>query len=470
MLTLSVERLLEITGGEALLGNAEAMINGLAIDSRRVEPGNVFVALPGERTDGHDHLSAAVAAGARALLVARSAGQLGDVLAVASDRDVAVVRVKDPLTAVQALAAHHRDRLFCPVIGVTGSTGKTTTKDFITSVLGQRFRVVATEGNQNNELGVPLTILRAGADTDVLIVEMAMRGKGQIAELARIARPTAGLVTNVGTSHLELLGSQENIARAKGELVAAVGPEGSVFLNGDDAFSGLLAGRTSARVVRYGLAEDNDIRAIDVVTDEESLPTFTLVTDGRAESVSLQVPGRHNVYNALAAAAIALSLELPIEEIVAGLSEARAGDMRMQSFATAAGVHVINDAYNANPTSMRAAIETLSEISSARQRIAVLGDMAELGSLTELAHFRIGEEVARLPIDLLVTIGERARRIADGARAEGMADERIRPCATVDEAVEVLDDVLDAGDVVLVKASRVMGLERVVEGIVNPRV
>lgn len=470
MLTMPLERMCEVTGGELLLGSSDAIVNGLAIDSRRVEPGNVFVALSGEHTDGHEHLDDAISRGARALIVTRSPGQLESALSAAADRDVAVLRVRDSLRAVQALAAYHRSRLFCPVIGVTGSTGKTTTKDFMTAVLGQRFRVVATEGNQNNELGVPLTIMNAGADTDVLIVEMAMRGAGQIAELAAIARPGAGLVTNVGTSHIELLGSQEAIARAKSELVAAVAGDGRVFLNGDDAFSGVLAEESRAQVVYYGLSDAADIRATDVSTDEESRPRFTLTAGDQSREVLLQVPGRHNVYNALAAAAVALYLELPIDEIVQGLTEARSSAMRMQSFVTAGGVHVINDAYNANPTSMRAAIETLAEVSAATHRVAVLGDMAELGSLTELAHFRIGEEVARLPIDALVTVGERARRIADGARAEGMDDERIRPCANVDEATEVLDDILGPGDVVLVKASRVMGLERVVEGIVNPRV
>ncbi|MRR13419.1 UDP-N-acetylmuramoyl-tripeptide--D-alanyl-D-alanine ligase, partial [bacterium] len=212
MLTLAVETMLEVIGGELLVGDPNRMVNGIAIDSRHVEPGNAFVALLGEHSDGHDFLSAAVALGARTLVVTRPAASLHAVMDEAVERGVSIVRVADGLDAIQALALHHRSRLFCPVIGVTGSTGKTTTKDFIVSVLAQRFRVVATEGNQNNDLGVPLTIFRAGADTDVLVVEMAMRGEGQITRLAKMARPTIGLVTNVGTSHIELLGSQEAIA------------------------------------------------------------------------------------------------------------------------------------------------------------------------------------------------------------------------------------------------------------------
>jgi len=470
VLTLPVEMLVSVTGGTLLQGSADTMVNGVFTDSRAIEPGGLFVAFAGEQVDGHDYLDQAIASGARALLVTRSADEMGDVVESATRRNVAIVQVSDVLAAVQALAQHHRERLFCPVIGVTGSTGKTTTKEFLAAVLGTRMKVVSTQGNRNNELGVPLTVMDAGADTDVLIVEMAMRGRGQIAELCRIARPTMGLVTNVGMSHIELLGTQESIADAKAELVEAIREEGVVFLNGDDAFSAALALSSRAPIVTYGLGDSCDVRAVDITVDDQSLASFEIIVGEVTTPVSLAVPGRHNVYNALAAAAIAMRLGLEPDRISEGLAGASAGEMRMQSFTSAGGVHVINDAYNANPTSMRAAIETLAGIASAERRIAVLGDMAELGSLAELAHFRIGEELAGKPVDVLVTVGERASRIADGARAEGMEPDRVRPCATPEEASEVLDDLLEPGDVVLVKASRVMGLERVVEGIVEPRV
>lgn len=470
MLTISVERLIELTGGELVCGEGSGMLNDVAVDSRDVGPGNLFVAFEGERVDGHTYLLEAMARGARGLLVTKSVDQMRPAIELAVQRGVAIVRVPDALAAVQRLAVHHRSRLFCPVIGVTGSTGKTTTKDFIRSVLGVSRRVVATSGNRNNELGVPLTVMEAGADTDVLVVEMAMRGIGQIRDLALIARPTAGLITNIGTSHIELLGTQDAIVQAKGELVASIDAEGVVFLNGDDAFSERLAALTEARVVLYGLAETSDPRAEDIETDSESMPSFDLVMSGTRRRITLRVPGRHNVYNALAAAAVANSLGMSIGQIQEGLEAAESGEMRMQTFLTAGGITVINDAYNANPTSMRAAIETLAGMTAADARVAVLGDMAELGSLAELAHFRIGERVAELPIDSLVTVGERAAHIADGARAAGMSASDIRPCATVEEASEVLDDLMAPGEAVLVKASRVMGLERVVEGLVNPRV
>ena len=471
MLTLTVATLVEVVGGELIVGSESGMVNGVAIDSRQTETGMAFIALPGARVDGHRFIGDAVAAGARAIIVTEAPEMTAEPYAeISRRRDVAIIRVADSVLALQDLASHHRSRLFCPVIGVTGSTGKTTTKDYLTAVLSVSRRVVATMGNQNNELGVPLTVLRAGADTDVLVVEMAMRGEGQIARLCEIARPTAGLVTNVGTSHIEILGTQEAIASAKGELLRAIPAGGKVFLNGDDHLSVSLAANLEADIVLYGLSESADVRAESVRIDDASCATFELVTPYGSREVALAIPGRHNVYNALAAAAVALDLGVALEDIVSGLEAARSGEMRMQTFETAAGIQVINDAYNANPSSMRAAIETLAEIGTTGRRIAVLGDMAELGSLTELAHFKIGEQVAVLGLDVLVTVGEKARRIADAARAGGMDDTDIRPCATVEEAGEVLDDLLEPDDVVLVKASRSMGLERVVEGIVEPRV
>lgn len=468
MLTASVDRIVEIVEGQLLTGERDLMVNDVVIDSRAVSPGCAFVALPGERVDGNDFVAAALAAGAR-LAIVTADGAVDSAIEAAQRRRAAIVRVTDAGRALQALAAWHRSRLHCAVIGVTGSSGKTTTKDFLSSVLGGAMRVVSTEGNRNNEIGVPLTVLKAGSDTDALVVEMGMRGLGQIAELALIARPTMGLVTNVGTSHIELLGSQASIADAKGELVASVPADGAVFLNGDDDYSESLAARASARVTTYGLSDECDVRALCVELDDESRASFELSAPQGVTSIALPVPGRHNVYNALAAAAVGLRLGLSVAQVAQGLAAATFSGMRMETFTTASGIMVINDAYNANPSSMRAAVETLAALRVPGNKIAVLGDMAELGSLAELAHFGIGEQLAHLGIDTLVTVGERAKRIGDGARAEGMDPMRIRPCATADEASEVIDDIAEEGDAVLVKASRVMGLERVVEGIVASR-
>lgn len=470
MLTASVETIMSVCGGSLLMGSTDVIGNGITVDSREAEPGSVYFALPGERVDGHDFLIDVLDAGARVLVVTRPREELVPVLVRASAKGASVLRVEDGLAALQALASWHRGRLHATVIGITGSTGKTTTKDFLTAVLSSSMRVVSTSGNRNNELGLPLTIFGAGSDTDALVVEMGMRGLGQIARLAEIARPDFGLVTNVGTSHLEILGTQDAVATAKGELIRALPREGAAFLNGDDSYSDALALDSAAPVTTYGLSERCTVRAVDIVLDEMSRPSFTLQTPVGEVVVTLAISGRHNVYNALAAAAVGLRMAVPLERIGEALGSAAVTDMRMQTFTTASGVMVVNDAYNANPSSMRAALEALSSMRVPGRRIAVVGDMAELGSLSELAHFQIGETVAQLGVDCLVTVGDRARRIADGARAEGMSSDAVRACVTADEASEVLDDLLEAGDVVLVKASRVMGLERVVEGIVTPRV
>jgi UDP-N-acetylmuramoyl-tripeptide--D-alanyl-D-alanine ligase len=354
------------------------------------------------------------------------------------------------------------------VVAITGSTGKTSTKDFVAAAMKVGRAVVATRGNRNNELGVPLTLLKADNGTDVLIVEMGMRGGGEIAALCDMARPTHGVVTNIGQTHMETLGSQDAIARAKGELVARIPADGRVFLNGDDHWSRALEARASAPVTWYGLSEGVDVRATDIEVDEAGRPTLTLVTAEGSARTTLPVPGRHNAYNAAAAAAVALALGATLDEVAAGLAHALTSDMRMQVFTTAGGVVVVNDAYNASPTSMRAALATLADMATKGRRIAVLGDMAELGSLTELAHFSLGEVVARSGVDVLVTIGERARRIADGAMAAGMELASVRPCTSIEEASEVLDDLVATDDVVLVKASRCMELERIVEGILTP--
>lgn len=470
MLTLSVELLVDVTGGRLLEGPEDTVVNGCAIDSRAVEPGAVFVAFAGSRTDGHRFVADALQRGARAVIVTRDDDEVRAAFAGHAKQETALVLVDDPYEALEALASWRRSRLHCHVLGITGSTGKTTTKDFVRSVLATQMNVVATSGNRNNELGVPLTVMEADPETEVLVVEMAMRAPGQIEHLCNIARPTAGLVTNVGVSHLEALGSQEAIASAKSELVRAVPAEGMVFVNGDDAWSKAMTEISSAPVMRYGLGPNVDVTARDISVTENGRPSFVLVTpEGEAE-VTLPVPGRHNVYNALAAASVGRYMEVPLASIAEGLEEAHFSKWRMETFVSASGVTVINDAYNANPTSMRAAIGALEDVPTSGKRIAVLGDMAELGSLTELAHFELGEEIARSSIDVLLSVGELGRRIADGARAAGMLEERVRPCIDAAEASQVLDDLVEAGDTVLVKASRVMGLEKVVEGMTGQSV
>jgi UDP-N-acetylmuramoyl-tripeptide--D-alanyl-D-alanine ligase len=470
MLAVTADKLAHAVGGRLVSGSSAVRVTGIAIDSRTVQPGDAFVALPGDHHDGHEFVQDVLSRGASAVLITRPLAEVEGLCEAAMSVGAAVVEADDALIAVQELASWQRDRLAAIVVGVTGSTGKTTTKDMLTSVLRLRRRTVATTGNRNNELGAPLTILEADADTEVLVVEMAMRGLGQIARLADITRPAIGLVTNVGQSHIEVVGSEDAIAEAKGELVAAIPPGGLVVLNADDARSSELAARAQASVRRYGLGPEADVRAENVTLDEMSHPSFDLVVGGGRVAVTLPLPGRHNVYNALAAAAVALELGIGLDTVAEGLSAATVTDMRMQTFVTASGTTVVNDAYNANPSSMRAAIDTLAAMTADGRRIAVLGDMAELGSYTDLAHFRIGEYVASSGVEALVTVGERATRIAEGARAAGMPATSIDAFASVDAAGDSLSSAVRSGDVVLVKASRVMGLERLVDGLVSPGV
>ncbi len=470
MLTLSAGRMAEVTHGEIVWGLPDVMVNGVAVDSREVVSGCAFVAIGGARVDGHAFVTDALRAGARALIVTRWDDEMRESVEEARRRDAVAIRVDDAVQAVSTLARYHRSRLSCPVVGITGSTGKTTTKDFLEAALSTRMRVTATAGNRNNELGVPLTVLEAGTETDVLIVEMGTRGEGQIDALCSIAMPTLGLVTNIGQTHMEVLGTQEAILHAKGELVRCISAEGRVFLNGDDVWSRRLATQTIAPVTYYGLEKGNGVRAVDISVGDDGRPTLTLAAGRRRATLTLPVPGRHNAYNAAAAAAVALHLGEPIKEVAAGIAAAGVTEWRMQVFSVASGVTVINDAYNASPASMRAALDALRDMRAEGRKVAVLGDMAELGSLAELAHFRIGEDVGRGGIDVLVTVGGLAGRFADGARAAGMDPDSVRPCATTQEVSEVLDDLLEPGDIVLVKASRCVGLESVVEGIVQPRV
>jgi UDP-N-acetylmuramoyl-tripeptide--D-alanyl-D-alanine ligase len=466
MVTMSAARLAELTEGTVVRGTADVVFSGVEIDSRAVTPGMAFFALPGERTDGHAWVAAATRAGARVAVVSRFDDE---VAAALPSTPVTVVLVEDVAVSLRTLARIHRETLRCPVVGITGSTGKTSTKDFLVAALEPGRHVTATRGNRNNELGVPLTVLESGHRTDVLVVEMGMRAEGEITALCEMARPTLGVVTNIGQTHMELLGSQDAIVRAKGELVACVPSSGRVFLNGDDAWSRELEASVHAPVTWYGLLDGADVRATDIETDEMGRPTLTLSAAGESVRFSLPVPGRHHAYTAAAAAAVALHLGADLNTVAEGLAQVVPTGMRMQMFTAANGVTIINDAYNANPTSMRAAVVALSDMRSGA-RIAVLGDMGELGSLSELAHFRLGEAVAASGIERLVTVGERAHRIAAGAIARGMAPDAVRPCTTVEEASEVLDDLLHSGDVVLVKASRSMGLERIVEGILEPHV
>ena len=469
------------------------IVTGMTWDSRTAKPGDLYVALPGERVDGHDFAAAAVASGAAAVLASRE-------IEVAAP----VVVVDDTARALTDLAAYWRGRLKGTVVGLTGSTGKTTTKGLVRDVLSAAGSVVATKANQNNELGVPATLLAADEDTDFVVVEMGMRGMGQIAQLCEIAKPDWGLVTNVGESHIELLGSRENIARAKGELFAALPEDGIAFVNAADEFAGELyrfAGLedrgvktvffnepqnaslgtvpNEAKTLHWGLSpmkRSAAVYASGIVLDAEGRPSFTMhatqfdehgkpQADGSCECL-LDLRGVHNVSNACSAAAVGLAAGLTLAQCCAVLAQSQPEKGRQRIIRTQAGVTIVDDAYNANPDSMRASLATFAALDVPGRHIAVLGDMGELGVFARECHERVGAWAGQANLDLLICVGQLAEHIALAALDAGMRETQVRHVQTVEAALADLRQQVAPGDAVLVKASHFMEFNRIVEGLV----
>ena len=450
-------------------------------DSREVTPGACYVALPGERHDGHDFIASAVADGATVIL----ASHRPDEAACAAVRaaGAALLEVPDTNAAFTDLARGWRGHLTGRVIALTGSVGKTTTKNLTRDVLSASFSVVATKANQNNELGVPRTLLAADADTEMVVVEMGMRGAGQLTGLCSFVRPDWGLVTNVGESHIELLGSRDNIARANGELLTALPADGIAFVHAADDYTPFLwrEAAPAARRVSFDGSGSFDaaartgaaVWAEDVDLDEGGHPTFTLCAAGFAGgeeervACTLGLLGLHNVSNATSAAAVARAAGMPLPEIAAALGAATAESGRQDVRRAAGGWLVIDDAYNASPDSMHAALATFDALPVEGRRFAVLGDMGELGDFAREAHERVGSFVAASRTDALVCIGNLARHIAEGARAAGFAADAIVEFPERDEALAYLQDTIAPGDAVLVKASHSMELDALAKGLLN---
>jgi len=454
---LTLEEVLKATGGHlASPGPSSLTISGVSTDTRTLRPGDLFVPLRGPRTDGHNFIRDAFANGAAASLVTHAVQGLpsGGV----------TIHVRDLLQALAGLAAHYRSTLGVRVVGVTGSVGKTTTTAMCAAVLATQYRVARTKDEWNAEIGVPLTLLGLDRAHQVAIVEMAMRGLGQISELVAIARPEIGVLTNIAESHLELLGSIDNVARAKGELIEGLPASGTAVLNADDPRVIALAARSKARVVTYGIDAAADVRGTSVEFTTSGM-RFTITSPDARISATLPVFGLHNVRNALAAASVGMAMGVKMDALRDALAHHHPPKMRLQPV-EASGILIINDAYNASPTSMQAAFEVLSEVSRGRRRVAVLGEMKELGPSSGMMHFDVGAAVADFA-DILVTVGGGdAVEIANGA-AGAMASERVHTVPSTFRAIDLLRELLRPGDVVLVKGSRAMEMERVVAGIVE---
>ncbi|MBF6439183.1 UDP-N-acetylmuramoyl-tripeptide--D-alanyl-D-alanine ligase [Nocardia cyriacigeorgica] len=485
MIEMTLRDIADVVGGTLHdVADPEVTVTGsVEFDSRRIGPGDVFLALPGERADGHDYAAAAVEAGAVAVLAARPVGVPAIVVApspgtlpansavVAGDTDGSGAAV---LAALAKLARASVERLVAAgsltVVGVTGSSGKTSTKDLLAAVLAPLGPVVAPPGSFNNELGHPWTALRADETTRFLVLELSARGVGHIAALTEIAPPNIGVVLNVGTAHLGEFGSRAAIAKAKGELVEALPSTGLAVLNADDSQVAAMTARTEARVVMVGQAERADIRATDVVLDDAARARFTVHTPAGSAQVRLSVHGEHQVGNALSAVAVALECGADLDTIVAALAGARAASARrMDVRTTSEGLTVVNDSYNANPDSVRAALKALVTMSKAgdtpRRSWAVLGEMAELGAESVIEHDAIGRLAVRLDVDRLVVVGtgRPSRAMHQGAVMEGSWGEESVLVPDIGAAIALLDDAVEPGDVVLVKASQSVGLWAVAE-------
>jgi len=450
--------------GELAAGSADARVLSAAIDSRAVDAGALFFALPGERVDGHEFVAQAVTAGASGAVVSttRPRDSFGDL-----PEAFGLIMVDDPARALARLAGWHRRLMKASVVGVTGSAGKTTTKDMIAAVLAESFSVLATEGNMNNEIGLPLTLLRLQPGHDVAVLEMAMRAPGEIAALAETARPDVGVVTNVGYAHIGLLGSQSAIADAKAELVRALPAHGFAVLNGEDPRVRAIERFAPGRSLLYGLSPECSVRAVDVALSEDDT-SFAVALDGQAVPdvrFTVPVPGRHNVLNGLAALAVGWRLGIEPEAMARGLASFRPSAMRMHFVQAPRGFTVIDDTYNANPASVRCAIDAALQHAGQRRVIAILGDMLELGDSAAAGHAELGEYAASAGVSGLVTVGSLAALAAQGAVRAGLDPRRCRACDDNVSAARAATEMADADDVILVKGSRGMRMEQIVSAL-----
>jgi UDP-N-acetylmuramoyl-tripeptide--D-alanyl-D-alanine ligase len=466
MIPMTLEAVAAAVGGRLTAGtDPKAVVTGgVVTDTRRLHAGDLFVAIVGERIDAHDLVGEAVQAGAVAALVTREV----------AGPAVLVDAVEPALSRLARAVTDALDELV--VVGVTGSAGKTSTKDLLADVLLPLGEVVAPEGSFNNEIGLPVTALRCTPATRVLVAEMGARGVGHIAALCASTPPDVGLVLNVGSAHLGEFGSQAAIAQAKGELVEALRPGGTAVLNADDPLVAGMAGRAAdgVRVWRFGESDAADVRALDVTVDDAGRAAFRLVLGAGAlpedtARVQLQLLGAHQVSNALAAAAVGVLLGVPLSVVAERLSQARPRSRwRMEVTERGDGVTVVNDAYNANPESMRAALKTLADLGRGRRTWAVLGEMLELGPASAEEHDAVGRLAVRLDVNRLVAVGEGARPMQLGAAHEGSWGDEATWVPDVAAAVALLLAEVAPGDVVLVKASRSIGLERVADALLDP--
>ena len=451
MESLSLAQIAAFAGGSIAWENAETLVSRVSTDSRTLQAGDLFVPLRGENFDGHKFIQQAAERGAVGAMVDESWRRN-------APENFGLIRVADTLVGYQTLAANYRASLPLKVIAITGSNGKTSTKDFVAATLARKFRVTKTEGNFNNHVGLPQTMLAANREDEIAVWEIGMNHPGEIAALAKLASPDVAIITNVGIAHIEFMGSREAIAEEKGALAEAVAANGTLILNADDAFTESIAKRTGAKIILAGI-ENGSVRATDI-TQHSTGSEFTILEGAHRCRAQLPVPGIHMVQNAMLAIAAGRVFGLSLEECAVGLASTPLTKARLQ-IREIDGVQFIDDSYNANPDSMKAALRTLVELDAEGRRIAVLGEMGELGAESERGHRDVGEAAAALRIDELIAVGEIGAAIAHAAKKAGL--EKSVAVDSPKEAAELLEGSAVPGDLVLIKGSRSARMERVLE-------
>jgi UDP-N-acetylmuramoyl-tripeptide--D-alanyl-D-alanine ligase len=454
MESVTLEDIAKAIGG-MLAGERTRPVKGVSVDSRTIEAGQVFFAIPGERTDGHLYVRGSAERGAAGAVVSRP---------VDAPEDFPLIYVADTVWALGCFARWYRGLFTIPVVGITGSAGKTTTKEMTAAALGVRHHVLKSPQNLNTEIGLPLAIAQLERHHTVAVLEMAMRGRGQIDWLATIARPTVGVITNIGWAHLGLLGSRENIALAKSELLYRLPADGVAVLNADDEYFEFCRRQAPCRVLSFGYRRAAMVRAVKIRVDNEGKVRCNVRYRREVAPLQVPVPGLHHLSNALAALAVAVALEVPLAQAAEGVQHMQVIDKRMQVCRTPKQIIVLDDTYNANPASVHAALHTLGQMSNGCRRVVVLGDMLELGDEAPRLHREVGQEAARIGAQVIVAVGEMAEEVVRGAKAVGNPP----VCLTFSDSSAASENILrylQPGDVVLVKGSRALQMERIVKAI-----
>ncbi|RDY24945.1 UDP-N-acetylmuramoyl-tripeptide--D-alanyl-D-alanine ligase [Romboutsia maritimum] len=453
MENLTLKELVVATNGRLMMGKEGAFVNDVVIDSRKAKENSLFVAIVGENLDGHDFIEAAYKNGCKTFIKNES------VSIKLNSSDINLIEVKNTEIALGDIAKYYKEKFEIPFIGVTGSVGKTTTRDMVYGVLSAKFNTLKNEGNLNNQLGVPLTLFTLKSSHECAVIEMGMSGFNEIEYLSNIVNPKIGVISNVGLSHIENLGSQEGILKAKMEITTNFDSSSILIVNGDDKFLSTIKGKEYDYTLKtFGFNTDNDIYCKDYIMEEESI-NFTCVINGEKQEIFIPTVGKHNIYNAMAAILVGMSLNLTLDEIKEGLKNFKATKMRLDILKND-NITIINDAYNASPDSMDAALKILGRYKN--RRVAILGDMFEMGEHAEYGHRLVGKSSID-NVDILITIGNDSKFISEEAKNLGLNPESVYHFNTKEDAINKLDDLIQNKDVVLIKASRGMKLEKIVE-------